>query len=335
MTTPLKTSEKIAALDIGSNSFHLVVVEGGADGSIKVLEHAKRMVRLGEASLGEGTIPGEAFDRGIAAADELSKIARAHRPDHILAVATSAVREAANGKDFVNAVRRHSDLAIRVLDGIEEAGLIYQGARQSLALDGQSAALFDVGGGSTEAILGSQHEAILCSSLKIGVLRLREHWQRTDPPSASDTAFMSEWVRTVMRPTIQRFQATGFDVVALTSGTAVQLARLAGERLPSVAGVGRHRLTLPALRLWEHRLSNLTAAERVNVVGLDPARVDTIVPGAVIIRSILEMTGAQQALVSEAALREGVIADYLRHLPIEAAPLAAEHTARPDGAQLT
>ena len=239
-------------------------------------------------------------------------MARAHRPDRILAVATSAVREATNGKDFVNAVRRHSDLPIHVLDGIEEGRLIYQGARQALSLTGdRSAALFDVGGGSTEAILGNRHQALLCSSVKIGVLRLRQHWQRSDPPSQSDTAFMSEWVRTIMRPTIRRFKATGFDVVALTSGTAVQLARLVGEKLPSAAGVNRHRLTLQALRACEHRLSNLTAAERGDVVGLDPARVDTIVPGAVILRSLLELTEAREALVCEAALREGVIADYL------------------------
>jgi exopolyphosphatase/guanosine-5'-triphosphate,3'-diphosphate pyrophosphatase len=197
--------------------------------------------------------------------------------------------------------------------------------------------LFDVGGGSTEAILGNRHHALLCSSVKIGVLRLRQHWQRSDPPSQSDTAFMSEWVRTIMRPTIRRFKATGFDVVALTSGTAVQLARLCGEKLPSAAGVNRHRLTLQALRACEHRLSNLTAAERGNVVGLDPARVDTIVPGAVIIRSILELTEAREAVVCEAALREGVIADYLaqRFRAEDDEPMAVDASADQHAAQLT
>ena len=301
----------VAALDVGSNSFHLVVVEASPDGSVRVLERAKEMVRLGESSLHDGVISPAAFERGLTALRALAARARLHRPAAILAVATSAVREASNGRTFVDAAQRECGLTIRVIDGIEEARFIYLGARQALALDEQQAALFDVGGGSTEAILGNEHQALLASSLKLGVLRLRDHWLRSDPPSPADTALMSEWVRTVTSPTIARFAASGFDIVALTSGTALALARLAGRRLPRAGGIDRYQLTLEALRTWEGRLSAMTAAQRAEVPGLDPGRVDTIVPGAVILRSILEATGAEQALVCDAALREGVIAEYL------------------------
>jgi exopolyphosphatase/guanosine-5'-triphosphate,3'-diphosphate pyrophosphatase len=305
----------LAALDVGSNSFHLVVVQLGEDGSVKVLDRAREMVRLGEASLHAGVIPPEAFERGLTALHGMAARAQSHRPAAVLAVATSAVREASNGRAFVEAAQRECGLDIRVIDGIEEARLIYMGARQALALDGEQAALFDVGGGSTEAILGNDHHALLASTLKLGVLRLRDHWLRTDPPSPHDTAVMAEWVRTVTSPTIARFQAAGFDLVALTSGTALALARLAGRRLPRVGGVDRYQLTLSALRAWEERLSAMTAAERARVPGLDPGRVDTIVPGAVILRSILQATGAESALVCDAALREGIIADYLSRRP--------------------
>jgi exopolyphosphatase / guanosine-5'-triphosphate,3'-diphosphate pyrophosphatase len=155
------------------------------------------------------------------------------------------------------------------------------------------------------------------------VLRLRDHWLHSDPPSPVDTSLMAEWVRTVTGPTIARFAATGFDVVALTSGTALALARLAGRRLPRVDGIDRFELTLDALLGWERRLASMTAIERAEVPGLDPGRVDTIVPGAVILRSILEATGADKALVCDAALREGVIADYLAHHPARAATAIA------------
>jgi exopolyphosphatase/guanosine-5'-triphosphate,3'-diphosphate pyrophosphatase len=312
----------VAALDVGSNSFHLVIVEACPDGSVRVLERAREMVRLGEESLQFGVIPRDAFERGLAALRSLAARARAHRPVEILAVATSAVREASNGRAFVDAAQRECGFPIRVIDGIEEARFIYQGARQALALDGQQAALFDVGGGSTEAILGNDHQALLASSLKLGVLRLRDHWLRSDPPSPHDTAVMSEWVRTVTSSTIARFQAAGFGLVALTSGTALALARLAGRRLPRLGGVDRFQLTLEALRSWEQKLASMTAAERAQVPGLDPGRVDTIVPGAVILRSILEATGAEQALVCDAALREGIIAESLLRRPTGATPRA-------------
>jgi exopolyphosphatase/guanosine-5'-triphosphate,3'-diphosphate pyrophosphatase len=309
----------VAALDVGSNSFHLMVVETCPDGSSRVLERAREMVRLGEASLHVGVIPEEAFQRGLSALRSLVARARVFRPVEILAVATSAVREASNGRAFVEAVERECGLQIRVIDGIEEARFIYQGARQALALDGRRAALFDVGGGSTEAILGDQHQALLASTLKLGVLRLRDHWLRSDPPSPHDTAVMSEWVRTVTSSTIARFHAAGFDLVALTSGTALALARLAGRRLPRLGSVDRFHLSLQALRVWAEKLSAMTTGERSQVPGLDPGRVDTIVPGAVILRSILEATGAEEALVCDAALREGVIAEYLARRPVRAA----------------
>jgi exopolyphosphatase / guanosine-5'-triphosphate,3'-diphosphate pyrophosphatase len=301
----------LAAVDVGSNSFHVVVVQANPDGSVRVLERAKEMVRLGELSLHDGVIPREAFERGLRALRALVTMARAHRPAAILALATSAVREASNGPDFLEAAQRECGVPIRAIDGIEEARLIYLGARQALALSGRRAALFDVGGGSTEAVLGSEHEALLASSLKLGVLRLRDGWLRADPPSPADRTVMADWVRTIAEPTIARFRATGFEAVALTSGTALALARLAGRRLPRVAGIDRYQLTLSALREWEEKLTTMTVAGRLQLPGLDHGRADTIVPGVVILRVLLESTGAQEATVCDAALREGMIAEYL------------------------
>lgn len=320
----------VAALDVGSNSFHVVVVQANPDGTIRVLERAKEMVRLGESSLQEGVIAEEAFGRGLRALRALVTMARAHRPAALLAVATSAVREASNGRAFLEAAQRECGVAIRAIDGIEEARLIYLGVRQALSLRGRRAALFDVGGGSTEAVLGNEHEALLASSLKLGVLRLRDGWLRPDPETPADTAVMAEWVRTVTSSTISSFRATGFDVVALTSGTALTLGRLAGRRLPRVAGIDRYQLTLEALRAWEARLTGMTAAARAQLPGLDPGRVDTILPGTVILRSILEATGAQEATVCDAALREGMIAEHLmRTQPTPASHLRVAEPARP------
>jgi exopolyphosphatase/guanosine-5'-triphosphate,3'-diphosphate pyrophosphatase len=304
---------RLAAVDVGSNSFHLIVAEAAADGGIRILARAREMVRLGEPSLRAGVIPPEAMARGLTALESLHDLARAHRPQAVLAVATSAVREARNGRDFIEAARRRCGLAVRTIDAVEEAHLIYLGARQALSLGAEhnQVALFDVGGGSTQAILGSDRQPLLSSALKVGVLRLRDHWQTSDPPSPADATVMAEWVRTVMAPTVLRFRATGYDLVALTSGSALALAGLAGRRLPAVAGIDRYQLSLDGLRTWERRLLAMSSDERRGLADLDPGRVDTIVPGAVILRTILELTGASQAVVCDAALREGLVAEGL------------------------
>jgi exopolyphosphatase/guanosine-5'-triphosphate,3'-diphosphate pyrophosphatase len=309
LTDPIR----VAALDLGSNSFHLIVVEVRPDGSVVVLQKARDMVRLGESVFLDGRISVDAFDRGLASLHRLAEVASAHAPETILAVATSAIREAENGRDFVEAAGRLTGLNIRVIDGIEEACIIYHGARRALPAASQRVALFDVGGGSTEAVLGNDRDAVLSSSVKVGVLRLRDNWLVSDPPSPGDLGVVSQWVQTVMTPTIDRFRASGFDLVALTSGTAMQLGRLVGRRLPPVGGIERFKISLDALYELERRLVKMMMTERAALPGLDPGRVDTVVPGLVIVRTILELAGVSHAVICNAALREGLIADYLMH----------------------
>jgi len=300
----------VAALDVGSNSFHLMVAEASSPQRITVIDRAKEMVRLGE-TLRDGAIPPEAFARGLDALERLRDVAARHRPEAIVAVATSAVREAANGNDFVAAAHQRLGLTIRPIDGIEEARLIYLGARAALGLGQQRVALFDLGGGSTEAVLGDAMGCLWATSLKMGGLRLRGEVPVADPPGDSGRAALEEHVRALVGPTVQHMLRQGFDQVAFTSGTALALARLAGEPLPPVGGAQRYRLPLSALRWCERTLATLSSSERATFPGLEPRRNDTIVPGDVALRTILEMTGASAAVVCDAALREGVLSAYL------------------------
>ncbi|MDB4981374.1 MAG: Ppx/GppA phosphatase, partial [Myxococcales bacterium] len=141
---------RIAALDCGSNSFHLIVADVETGGRIQVLDRAKELVRLGDSTLHTGVIPPELFRRALDALKFLRRIADRHKPDALVAVATSAVREAQNGGEFVRAARDEVGIDIRVIRGDEEARLIYHGARGSLDLGKRRVALFDLGGGSLE-----------------------------------------------------------------------------------------------------------------------------------------------------------------------------------------
>jgi exopolyphosphatase/guanosine-5'-triphosphate,3'-diphosphate pyrophosphatase len=301
---------RIAALDIGSNSFHLIVAHVNATGRIDILDRAKELVRLGEA-LRSGVITPPIFDRGLDALRALKRIADRHRPDALQAVATSAVREAQNGGEFVRAVRDELGIEIRVIRGQEEAHLIYLGARRALDLAGRRVALFDVGGGSTELILADARECYFTVSLKLGVLRLRDEWQCADPPTAREASALADRVRSALEPTVARVKAMGFDFVALTSGTAFALAGLAGRVAGGQPNGQSKVLTFRALCDVEKKLLSLAAADRAKLPGIDPRRADTVVPGAILLRAILELAGVDEATLCEPALREGIIADYV------------------------
>src|SRR5450432_2552747 len=298
---------RIAALDVGSNSFHLIVAEVETGGRIRVIDRAKEMVRLGDSTLHKGVIAPEVFRRGLDALRALRRIADRHKVDALVAVATSAVREAQNGGEFVRAARDEAGIDIRVIRGDEEARLIYLGARGSLDLGKRRVALFDLGGGSLEIVLADAQELYFTASLKLGVIRLAERCPCSDPPSPRERSHLTERVRTMLDPVISRLRAMGFDNVAFTSGTASALAGL----VRADGGGGKSTIALPDLAALEQRLGTMTVAARGRLPGLDARRTDTIYAGAVVFRTALELCGAEEATLCETALREGIVADYV------------------------
>ena len=299
---------RIAALDVGSNSFHLIVVQVTSTGHFEVLDRAKEMVRLGEGSLRSGIIPPPVFKRGLEALATLRRLADRHQPDALVAIATSAVREAQNGGEFVRAARDEVGVDIQVVRGQEEARLIYLGARGSLDLDGKRTVLFDLGGGSMEVILADARELYFADSLKMGVIRVTEEWGASEPPTAREISALRERLRRMMDPVIARVRSMGFDFVSMSSGTASALAAMVAREQ---GNGGARKLTLKALEEVEKKLTTMTHEERAKLPGVDARRADTILAGAIVLRTALELTGADEAVVSETALREGIVADYI------------------------
>jgi exopolyphosphatase/guanosine-5'-triphosphate,3'-diphosphate pyrophosphatase len=302
---------RIAALDCGSNSFHLIVAEVETGGRIQILDRAKELVRLGDSTLLTGVIPPELFRRGLDALKFLRRIADRHKTDALVAVATSAVREAQNGGEFVRAARDEVGIDIRVIRGDEEARLIYLGARGSLDLGKRRVALFDLGGGSLEVILADAQELYFAASLKLGVIRLSEACPCSDPPTPRERAQLAERVRSILEPVIARVRAMGFDFAALTSGTASALAGLLGLERERPNNQRATTLPLKGLIELEKRLGGMRTIERARLPGLDARRADTIYTGAVVLRTVIDLSGTSEAALCETALREGIIADYV------------------------
>ena len=303
---------KIAAIDCGTNSFHLLVARVSADGSVEPLERAKEMVRLGDSAF-RGYITPESFQLGVDTIRRFRSIAERSACDAIVAVATSAVREADNGGDFVRVIRDETGIELAVIGGDEEARLIYLGARSSLHLGGRRALIVDIGGGSVELVVGDAHKAYYSTSLKLGVLRLLADHKPSDPITPDQRTRLAEHLHRALEAPTAAVRRIGFDLLAMTSGTARQVAELVSAATAPVANreaVKDKRVPFRALYTLEDRLCSMAAPERLKVPGLDAKRVDSIVPGIILVRSLLEVLHADEYLLCDSALREGLVVDY-------------------------
>ncbi len=298
---------KIAAIDCGTNSFHLLVARVGADGDVEPLDRAKEMVRLGDTAF-KGVITDEATGRAVEAIRRFRGIAERSGVDAIIAVATSAVREAENGGDLVRIVRDETGIELTVIRGEEEARLIYLGARSSLNLAARRALVVDIGGGSVELIVGDSRDVHHTTSLKLGVLRLLEMYPIADPITPDQRAKLAEQLHRELEAAMAPVRKVGFELVAMTSGTARQVAELVPS--PVDAKDKLRRVAFNDVYQLEDRLCALSAADRIKTPGLDPRRVDSIVPGVILVRALLETAHADQYVMCETALREGLVADY-------------------------
>src|SRR5881409_39895 len=174
---------KLAILDIGTNSIHLVLAEFEPDVSYKILDRFKDMTRLGDGSFKSRRLSEASMARGLEVIRTLATLAHNKGYERIEAVATSAVREAVNGGEFIEEVARQTGLTVRVVTGQEEARLIYLGVRHSMDLSDRPALVVDVGGGSVELIVGNRDTMVQGQSLKLGAIRLKDLYLEQDPPT--------------------------------------------------------------------------------------------------------------------------------------------------------
>jgi exopolyphosphatase / guanosine-5'-triphosphate,3'-diphosphate pyrophosphatase len=310
-------SRTIAALDLGSNSFHLVVVEVGADARLTIVDRLKERIQLGESVFETGQIAPEAFERGLDAVRRMRDALRRHAPESVLAVATSAIREAGNGRLFVRDAERVAGFPISVVDGLEETRLVCLGTQHGLSLGGKRMALFDVGGGSTEVAVAKGESCSFTASLPLGTLRLRARLPSVDRPSARDLATLERHIAKTLEPTLTHVEGSDFDVVVLSCGVARTLQRLAVSHVPTgtervLPGAGAQVLGLSALESLTRELTGLGESSRRTLAVCDPQGADTLLPGAIALRLILRRLGVSRALVSRAGLREGLVVQYLR-----------------------
>lgn len=307
---------KLGVLDIGTNSIHMVLAEVEPDGSYKILDRYKDMTRLGDGTFKTRRLSEAAMARGLEVIRTQTTLAHNKGYDRIDAVATSAVREAKNGGDFLEEVARQTGLTVRVVTGHEEARLIYLGVRHSMDLSGDPTLIVDVGGGSVELIVGNDRTMIQGQSLKLGAIRLKDHFLRRDPPSKSLTKALRDFVETTIGPAVRRLKIKQVGRLVGTSGMVGNLAEIIHLHRTGrpLSHQNMATITIKELQHLEKQLFDKTFAARVAIPGLDPKRADTLLPAATVLRTLMELTGQETLTVSDHALREGLIYDFIdRH----------------------
>ena len=304
---------RLAAIDIGTNSVHMIIVRVRPDFSFEVVDREKEMVRLGAGGLDGKKLTPEAMTAALQALSKFARLAESHQVDEVLAVATSATREAENGGAFLKAIERRTGIRARIITGTEEARLIHLAAVYGVDTP-KPAVVIDIGGGSVEITRGSGHDVDLARSFKLGVIRLTERFVDADPISNRDERRMVKHIREEVDRYLEHIVEAGFDRVIGTSGTIQSLGTVAAAMETGVIPqeVRNLRVTAKSLRRLRKMAVDMELEERLRLPGLDPRRADIMVAGAVLLDTLLKSLEASDITLCDLALREGVLIDYIQ-----------------------
>lgn len=309
---------KLAAIDIGSNSIHLVIARVSEQGMLEILDQEKDMVRLGAETLRNGALDAQAMERGLQALTHFKTLADRRGVDALLAAATSAIREARNGGAYLERIKQETGIDVHVISGREEARLIYLGARDVVDFRGRRALILDIGGGSVELMVADRERLLAGESLRLGVLRLVERFSCADVLSREQRLAMEGYIQGQLEPILPVLQAHPFSMVVGTSGTLTTLIQLtvAQERGAVPSSCNGVRIEREGLERMVRKLAGMTRAERAKLPGLDPKRADSVVAGGVLALTLMKSLKADHLTGCDKALREGLLLDYIEtHRP--------------------
>src|SRR6516225_8996543 len=307
---------RVAAIDIGTNSIHMIVVEIRPDFSFGVIDREKEMVRLGAGGLDGRALTPEATHAALQVLSKFRRLAESHQVDEVIAVATSATREAENGGEFLRSITQQIGIRPRVISGTEEARLIHQAAVYGVSLPGDTVVVIDIGGGSVEVTRGSGTTVDVGRSFKLGVIRLTERFVKSDPLDGKDERKLTRRIDAEIGRYLDQIARAGFDRLIGTSGTILSLGAVVaavGGRPPGTTLRSR-RIPAKYLRRVRKELASLNLEQRLRVPGLEPRRADLAVAGAILLDEIIRRLGADEITLCDLSLREGLVLDYIaRH----------------------
>ena len=310
----------MAAIDVGTNSTHMLVASVDvALGTFSIDLAEKSNTRLGERDPDSGELTPEAMARGLESLRHFRELAVSHQVEQVVVAATSAVREAPNGRDFLQRIKDELDLDVDLVSGPEEARLIYLGVLSGMPFGDRPHLVLDIGGGSTELILADGRDARALTSTRVGAVRLQRDFVKDDPIPPQRRSFLQAFIQGSLEPAVdkvhRRIKPGETPVLVATSGTAMAIGALAASEddRPPLKLHG-YRVSKQRLNRVVDRLAVMTPEQRRGLAAINDRRAEIIVPGSLILQTTMQMLGVDELILSERALREGLIVDWmLRH----------------------
>lgn len=312
-TAPLR----FAAIDVGSNTIRAVIAEYRAGEGIVAIHQSGAQPRLGAGVERTGVMSNTAMDAAIAALREIRDTCQSMGVTHRMAVATSAIRDAANGRAFAGRVERETGFHLEIIDGIREAELVWRAATNTLDVGNEGAVVADIGGGSLELIAGRSHAIAESVSLPLGAVRLTEQFL-AQATSGDALAALQRHVDQRLAGALQWNAWRGANIIGSGGSFTTAAAIVSSVTGTSSGGVHGACLTRDELSVLLARLAGMSASERRNVPGLRPERADIIVAGVAVALAVVDAALAQRCCVSAAGLREGLLLEMAERTGLEA-----------------
>lgn len=301
---------KLAILDLGTNTFHLLIIKLKKDGTTKKLFKSKTIVKLGKDTISKRRINDAAFRRGMDAIEHYAAIISKHKPDKLFALATSAIRSAENQGEFIRMAKEKTGIQIQVISGEKEAELIYYGVRQCVPLTAEKVLIMDIGGGSTEFIIANQDKIFWKKSFDIGASRLLQLINPSDPINETEINNLCNYLHAVLNPLFDESAKHTITKLVGSSGSFDSLAEMIGWKTKKknvLKGVHYLDFNLDHYYALHELLLSSTINERKKIKGLVKLRVDMIVVASISVKFILEKIKIRKMTVSKYALKEGAV----------------------------
>ncbi|MDY6781285.1 MAG: Ppx/GppA phosphatase family protein [Cyanobacteriota bacterium] len=308
----------LAAIDIGTNSIHMAIARIQPSlPAFTIINREKDTVRLGDRDPKTKCITPQVMKRALATLRRCQDLAVSFNVKQVIAVATSAMREAPNGSDLLRQIESEIGLQVNVISGQEEARRIYLGVLSCMDFQNQPHVIIDIGGGSTELVLADGDQPRFLSSTKVGAVRLTQEFVKNDPLSSEEFCYLQAYIRGMLERPIdelrnqlqksERLSLIGTSGTIKTLATIDAIAKFGNEPNP----LQGYQLSLLDLENLVQRLASLNYEERAKVAGMDAKRAEIIVAGAIILWEAMKMLNLDSLTVCERALREGVIVDWM------------------------
>jgi len=311
-----KRLKRITAIDLGTNSFHAIIADLYDDGHFEIVDALKEMVIMAEKGVGNELTPG-AMNRGVAALRKFYNLSEGRQSEAIIAYATSAVREATNGGEFIQRVIDDVGLKINAISGLMEAELIAYGVQHGVTIGSTPVLMADIGGGSVEFIVGTQDTTSYLTSKKIGVARLAAMFLENDPITPAEVEAIQEYIENTLDPMQQQIGRLPSGLMIGSSGTYQTIAAMIDARRPNGHGgviANEFEFTWSEFKALFDEFLYLPKKKRLKVEGLEEKRSELILPGMILVHSIMRMFNVERVKISTQALREGILIRYFQKM---------------------